>query len=170
VTVFIGVDPGAVTGLCRYDTATGPRGPLISDALTFLDACRWLDGAITLHRPDVVVAVERFTIGGSRPQTSQPDALEIIGVCRYLCARDDVRLIVQGASVAGGARGAGSPDVLRRVGWWIPADPDQHRNRAAAQVALALLTSQPSVWYDVLESGRVDTSDLVFDTTVDGER
>jgi hypothetical protein len=89
--------------------------------------------------------VEAYSEGGGI-RTAQPDALETIGVMRWLARLLHLDLLVQGA---GAATAAAPREVLQATGWWTVGDPEQHRNRAAAQVALAALQVMPDRWYEM---------------------
>lgn len=137
---IIGVDPGKTTGWATYQ-----NGRFHADELPHMDACARLDETLS-RLPVTLVAVERFTFQAtSAKKTRQYDAIEFIGVARYLCARRGVRLLIQGASDAGKF---GTRENLLRLGWWTTGV--DHPNRAAAQVALALATTNPRLFTSLL--------------------
>lgn len=152
----IGVDPGLVCGMARVD--------LVGDDVSFqtwesarIKCCEYVARAIDdPNDTRLVVATERFTIGGGgrRPRTGQPEALLTNGALEWLtyeaaCLHGRVvSFLVQGAA---DATRAASDDTLRLLGWWTTGDRDEHRNRAATQVALALLTLFPDRWQSLLD-------------------
>jgi hypothetical protein len=137
-----GVDPGRMCGVAFY----GPRG-FKSFQLTHDRAGTFITDRVrerlTLYGP-IIIGCQRFTMGhGAR--THQPQALQLIGELEHLArAQSGVTLQLQGAA---DAHHAGSPDLLRRLGWWAPSM--EHANDAAAHVALTLLQHYPVMWYDL---------------------
>lgn len=147
MTVFIGVDPGKVSGLARYDSRSRN---FVAYALRGVKAVGdQLREEITqarAARQNIMMSCERFTMGGNQVLTAQPDALEAIGVVKWLACDLHVPLKMSGA--AEGARIAPRA-LLVKLGWWTVADLDQQRNKATAQVALAMLHTDPKAWYDL---------------------
>lgn len=139
----IGVDPGDGVGVATlfgdYFTSRAYDDPWI--AVTVIEGM--LDAV-----PDAVVACERYAmVQHNRPMTAQPEALEVTGALRYVCMRRVVRFI---QFSPGDAARPGSPTNLRRLGWYRASRYD-HANRAAAQVAAALLELAPSVLMGLFE-------------------
>lgn len=132
--LIVGVDPGLACGFAVLD-----GDDFYSMDLTPEFACDEL--ARQLQRgKDTVVAVEMYIPkGNTGKMTRQNDALEIIGVSRYLARTLGARaFLLQGTS---DAQTACKPAVLRRMGWY--AKGKDHCNKAAAQVGLALMKMAP---------------------------
>jgi hypothetical protein len=146
-TLIIGVDPGKVTGVAKYFTDSKRISHQSFDdkmkLYEFIDAN--IDRAHEL-RQTVVLAVERYTMG-TTTRSPQPDALEIIGVMRWLSRHKGAIFMLQGAA---DAAQVGSRANLVRASWWVPSDPDQHRNKASAQVAYALMRRYPHKWLTLI--------------------
>jgi hypothetical protein len=132
--LLIGVDPGKTSGLAVLDGDDFWSVDLDDP----LDVCDEVHRMLRWKRP-TVVAVERYTFTRAAGRmTRQYDALEVIGALRYICHTSGVSFVLRGASES--AR-VGSPAVLRALGWW--ARGFDHRNRAAAQLALLLQQTYP---------------------------
>jgi hypothetical protein len=134
--VIIGIDPGKVTGLCVAE------GDFISPQLLELpayEAMIYLDQRLrrTGERVHAVVC-ERYT-QQSLKITPQYDALEVIGVVRFITRQLAARLVLQGRA----QRKIVTDDMLRAVGWWKRAG-DGHANDAARHTLLFLSTVNPS--------------------------
>lgn len=130
---IVGLDPGKS---CGFATLNGDE--FHSTDLTPLQACSELHRLLRNGRPKIVSA-ERYTFTQAASRmTRQYDALEIIGTARYLCHEYGVTFVINGAAEASRV---GSPAVLRALGWW--ARGKDHRNKAAAQVALVLQQTHP---------------------------
>lgn len=146
VRLIIGLDPG---GTCGFASLLGDT--FESCDLRPYDACLRLERLLARRDVDAsVVACERFTLTAeSVKKTRQNDALEIIGVARYLATRyNSTAFLLQGASEA---QKAANREVLRLLGWWTPGV--DHRNKAAAQLALALSRVDPLDYRRRLEPG-----------------
>jgi hypothetical protein len=158
--MYIGVDPGKITGVAYYAPYYKKLPELNHLVGPPMDICQDIHHLITATQnyPDlvdrIILAVERYTMGNST-RTQQPDALKIIGVMEWFAhIYPNVTLVMQGAA---DAAKPGSRENLTKVGWWIKADPDQHRNKAAAQVALAILTHDPEMWYALITGATIKT-------------
>lgn len=153
-SMFIGVDPGLAVGLACY--VTGPREIRMFSSWVMppYEAGEWLEKTLVTHRrvanPAVPVTIgcERYIIT-PKTMSQQHDALEVIGVVRYLARKYDARLLVQGA---GDAQRMGNDARLRRIDWRRDGD---HRDRAAAQLLLALARVAPSEAYRLTSSGSI---------------
>lgn len=145
--LIIGVDPGQATGL-----AWMLDDDFTSVDTTPLEACDKISQALRLRGDrSAVVAVERYNITQRTVKlTRQYDALEIIGVCRWLAHRHRAVFLLQGAS---DAQRCGNREVLRTLGWWKPGG--DHLNKAAAQVALAFQRTFPHEFAARLEPGMI---------------
>lgn len=141
--LIIGVDPGKMCGFAALDNHA-----FQSDDLSWDAACARLHALLKRGQP-TIVAVERFTFqASSSKMTRQYDALEFIGVARYLCTIHTATLLIQGASEA---QRIGSPKTLRALTWWKRGY--DHANKAAAQVALALARTHPAEFESLLPPG-----------------
>lgn len=155
-TVIIGVDPGKVTGVARYVPRDVRQRFLIPSEYAWktLEVDNYINALALVHAeiqtwPSVHTSVERFTMNsGGGPRTSQPEALKIIGALEWITHYAHASLSVIGAS---DAAAAGSRETLEMLGWWTPSDPEHHRNRAAAQVAHAMLHRHPDHWQTLLD-------------------
>lgn len=131
---IFGVDPGLHVGLLHFRVDTGAVEMLTH---TPLDAATWLEKRA---REGDVVATERYTqTSGSSRRTRQNDALEVIGMCRFVTYRAGAIFVLQGVSEA---KKIATPDVIKSFGWWRRGDPD-HIRRAAAQAAFAYFQLDP---------------------------
>lgn len=141
----IGIDPGKATGF-----AVLRRGIVTTSELDFNETCITLESL--LQEPhDIVVAIERFTFqAASTRMTRQYDALELIGVTRFLCTKYKKYLRIYGAAEA--AR-IGSPAVLKKLGWWTSGK--DHANKATAQIATALSNIYPQEFENLLNPGTI---------------
>lgn len=147
--LIIGVDPGKACGFATLDAGVFGAGDL-----TWHEATIELERLLSRHRPNIttIVSVERYTFTqAASKMTRQYDALEFIGVARYLCLKHGVQLLIQGASEA---QRLGTPDLLRRFGWWQKGL--DHANKAGAQVAYAAARVDPVRFGTLLPSSRVD--------------
>lgn len=132
---IFGIDPGKHVGLVRFTL------DFTQVELTTLDpaaAGHWLEDRVV---PGDIGSAERFTIGGRR-KTSQTDALEVIGMCRWIFAKHLATFLINGAA---DASKTGTRDVLQALGLWRPGDPD-HVRRAAAQAAFVFAQSWPDAF------------------------
>lgn len=77
--IVYAVDPGAMTGICKFNSLYRTWH---AKALPALQAMEWIDKNVT-HDPNAFLVCERF-IFTSVKHTRQNDALEVIGVCRYI--------------------------------------------------------------------------------------
>lgn len=131
--LFIGVDPGLHVGLAVLD---GDRFTAVELSRTAAEDK--LHALLWGQRRKTVIAVERFSMSGRK--THQPDALEVIGVARFLARRGHAAaFLLQGSAEA---TRTGSAEVLRALGWWQRGAAD-HVHRACSQVALALALTCP---------------------------
>lgn len=145
--LIIGVDPGKMTGLAWLID-----GVFLSVDLPALDACNKVSQLLqSRDGRSAILAIERYNITAQTIKlTRQYDALETIGVCRWLAHIHGVQFILQAASTA---QRCGNRDVLRTLGWWKPGG--DHLNKAAAQVALAYQTTSPLEFTRRLEPGMI---------------
>jgi hypothetical protein len=163
--MYIGFDPGAVTGIAWTSLDKDLNLLYGRAAPTAMNACDTIHQIIGwyAHLEDdppirIIVSGEAYTMGSS-VRTHQPDALYILGAVRWMIHKffPSVEFRITGAAEASHV---GNIKTLKAAGWWIKADPDQHRNRAAAQVAHAMMMTEPRRWYDLINpSDQGDTSD-----------
>lgn len=167
--VYIGVDPGKVTGGFAYNSLTGVANKFEGDLVTVVTWIwdrlheQWNRAAQQVgeeHHAKLgltVIGMERYTLG-TTTRSAQTDALEVIGAIKFLASLfpTQVILMVQGAA---DAQQAGNRENLIKVGWWTPGDKDQHHNRAAAQIALAMMVHDPRLWHNLLNRSQVIGSD-----------
>lgn len=143
--LIIGVDPGKACGFAELD-----GDDFYSDDFDWETAAARLDRLLRRRQP-TLVAVERFTFqASSQKKTRQYDALEFLGVARYLCGKYGAQYVVQGAAEA---QRLGSPQVLRALGWWKRGY--DHANKAASQVAFAFARTHPTEFEELLPPGIV---------------
>lgn len=159
--VYLGFDPGAVTGVSwtPYIGSTpvlpdGDHNGLMRSARTPLEACdlvydvlrMWTTLRVKPYR--IIVSGETYTMGSS-VRTHQPDALIVLGAVRWMTHKfyPTVEYRQVGAAEAGHV---GNIKTLKAAGWWLPSDKDQHHNKAAAQVAYSMMTTEPRRWYDLI--------------------
>lgn len=145
--LLIGVDPGKATGLAwLFDN------DFMSLDVSYMDACKKISRLLRLRgdRP-AIVAVERYNITQQTVKlTRQYDALELIGVCRWLAYAHGAQFTLQ---AAGEAQRCGNRTTLRALGWWTPSG--DHMNKAAAQLALAYQQTFPLEFAKRLEPGMI---------------
>jgi hypothetical protein len=143
VTVVLAVDPGGTSGWAqaRIDSAeqlkqTLTRGQLPpSEAANLLrNFCLHARRQLALGSTEAYVLVmERFTITAQTGKMSaQYDALELIGLGRYLAEWSDVEFDVSQAP--GDAKSFAHNDALRRWGIWVPSE--EHARDAVRHLVL----------------------------------
>lgn len=141
--MIVGIDPGLHCGFALLDGED-------FNVWEFrpMEACDRLYNLVNdATAKPIRVSCERFT-QNSTVKTGQNDALEIIGVARWICHRAQVPFAVVGAADA--SKGADTA-TLKKLGFWLPGKPD-HYKRAAAQVAYTLKTVHPSEFLARLKS------------------
>lgn len=145
------IDPGPHVGAAVWtdtldETVTATHGAWEWTPAEFYAAVEaWV-------RASDVVVCEDFKIGGARGQEANV-TIEMIGICRYLCARLGVEFVTQRP---GAYRFAGS-DKLKRLGWYTPGS--DHARSASGHLVLYLA-----------ESGLLPLSLLLPSTTSDPGR
>ncbi len=143
---IFGVDPGLHVGLLHFRLDTRFVEML---ELGPLEAADWLHARV---RGGDFIAVERYTqTAGSAKRTRQNDAIEVIGMCRWIAHRNLAVILEQGASEA---KKVAPPDILKALGWWSAGDPD-HIRRAAAQAAHAYAQADPVSFEELTRPGTV---------------
>lgn len=141
---IFGVDPGLHVGLLRFEVATRR---VEMTALAPLSGTGWVEDRL---EPGDVLATELFTPGsGTARRTRQNDALEVVGMMRWLAHKQAATFVLQ--SVSDATKVAPS-SVLKALGWWRRGDPD-HVRRAAAQAVLALHKLHPELLEELAGPG-----------------
>lgn len=113
------VDPGEMTGLAKYETY---NAGFSADELPEEEAWQRIEAMARYYGRRLAIGWERFTITArTHKLTSQPAALETIGVCRYLA-------LAWGCHVLEPAQ-QHTPDAadrkrLQALGWWVPGKDD----------------------------------------------
>ncbi len=135
---YIALDPGGTTGLatCEYN---GQHAHFIATQCPPDDACDWLWNLLEVSDDptSVTVIAERFTITPETiKKTRQHDALNVIGVVKWMCRRFGVTFVLQDPAVA---KKMATNIVLRRNGMWTPAR--DHANDAARHLIVALVAA-----------------------------
>lgn len=126
MTFVLAVDPGGTSGwaMATLDGAAGTvRQTLIFGEHGPSEMADWMRTfCLNARRPNTehrALVMERFTITAQTgKKTSQPDALELIGLGRYLAEWSGVEFDVSQAP--GDAKAFATNDALRRWGVWVP--------------------------------------------------
>lgn len=136
--MIIGIDPGKMTGLFRLDD--DPSRPPTHLECSAYSAMNELEGQLMAGSVDenFFVVCERYTQQSLR-LTPQYDALEVIGVVRWLCHRYGAELILQSRS----QKKLVTSFMLRDIGWWMSGTKG-HTNDAARHVLIYLSTRDPN--------------------------
>lgn len=126
--MIIAVDPGKNTGIATFDRVEGTV-----KATQDLDqqmTCDMVYELMMVSHVELVVC-ESFTVTGSKVVTFQPYSLEIIGMLRWLCERNDVPFVEQ---TPRDAKTFATDDRLRKMGWYLPGK--KHANDAQRHLFL----------------------------------
>jgi hypothetical protein len=125
------VDPGRVTGMALL-----AHGQWFSaDEHMFYRACHQIESTCQSWGSMLAIGWERFTITGqTHKKTPQPDAMHMIGVCRFMAERYHCRVLPEAQQA--------SPSPLEKrqlqaIGWWVPGKDDAQS--AAAHLLRYLL-------------------------------
>ncbi len=92
--IIYAVDPGKQTGICKFDTSHGMFAAFVYPAM---EACMYLDSSLKFKQPDTFIVCERF-ITTSIKRSTQNDAIEVIGACRFLSHMYQVKFELQNRS------------------------------------------------------------------------
>ena len=117
--VVMWVDPGGMTGIALYLTF---EGKLEVDEFPFQRAGEVIWNHMTHFRSALHVGWERFTIlPDTHKLTPQPEAIEVIGVTRFLAGVFGCRVLSPASQH--------TPDKtdqarLKALGWWTPGKND----------------------------------------------
>lgn len=116
--IILGIDPGESAGFA--ETIDGIRGRIFQgkpdDAMNLLEAALQEYAGNASHT--VAVACERFIQGGSKVQSHQPAAQQMVGVVVRTAGRYGVGL---GLQSPGDAKRIGQPAAMQRMGLWASA-------------------------------------------------
>lgn len=124
------MDPGGMTGIAVLSASRH----FSCDEFIFQDAGNKLYGLCSYYKSDLKIGWERFTIGPETHKlTRQPEAMEMIGVARYLAQNWGCQILTPAAP---DQRNMATPAMLKRLGWWVPGKDDA---QSAAQHMLAWL-------------------------------
>lgn len=113
------VDPGEMTGLARYEV---DRAMFNADEFPAAEAWRRIEDYARRHGANMAIGWERYTINAQTHKlTSQPAALETIGVCKYLASLHRCHVLLPAQQH--------TPDTVDRerlklLGWWVPGKDD----------------------------------------------
>lgn len=111
------VDPGGMTGLARIE-----RGRFHADEFPFGEACDRINAMCAYWRHSMAIGWERFTITTeTHKKTRQPEAMEIIGVCKYLAASYRCQVLRPAQQHTPDRR---DRELLQALGWWVPGKDD----------------------------------------------
>ncbi len=128
--IVFGVDPGKTTGLAWLEFPCNDHSPHATQ-LPALSAVREVEHRLNvMDGLEILVACESFV---PRPgaRTWQPDALEVIGALRYLCAKHDVEFVEQ---LSADATNFSTNKKLDQLGWRAHRD---HADDAVRHLLLA---------------------------------
>lgn len=143
MTLVLAVDPGGTSGWAEANITSADDlhrtlryGQLAPSEMAHHIRV-WCMGARTDIRVDgqtkYELVMERFTITAQTgKKTSQPDALELIGLGRYLAEWSGVTFDVTQAP--GDAKSFAHNDALRKWGVWVPAQ--EHARDAVRHLCL----------------------------------
>jgi len=122
------VDPGLMTGLAFYqsqrhpnwDTGVLPR--FNADEFPFWPACKKIENVCAIWGNRLAMGWERFAINATtHKKTPQPDALHVIGVCRFLAARYECRVLPDAQQATPSKL---EQEQLKALGWWVRGKDD----------------------------------------------
>lgn len=143
--IIIGIDPGLVTGMARYDTHS-TRPPLaleveyagVGDKLE-----EWLYSVIP--EPPAAVACEKYVMLPG-PKSAQPEALMLMGVVDYMCKKYDMPLSWH---LPKDTKKRAPNDLLRRLGWYQQTK-DGHANDGQRLILEWLALNDPETFARLL--------------------
>lgn len=117
------IDPGGMTGIANL-TIDGYTGhyAFSADEYDFQAAGYMIEGICTYWKHSVSVGWERFTITGqTHKKTRQPEAMEIIGVARYITGKYGCQVLPPAQQHTPDAN---DRQRLTALGWWVPGKDD----------------------------------------------
>jgi hypothetical protein len=119
---LMAIDPGGMTGMAVLFTPPGSWGGFWCSEWPFHEFCRQFESVAVAYRDELAVFWERFQITArTHKLTPQPDAMHVIGVCRYLAAKHGCRVLPEARQAT---PSPGEQAQLRALGWWLPANND----------------------------------------------
>lgn len=112
----LGIDPGLATGLCLVDWSDRNNPKLIwSKEVNIPEFYEIVPSTIEEHKDNLTVVCENFIITVSTAKKSPaPWSLELIGLTRYLCFINDVKLFTPNP----GEREVSSHPMIRHFDLW----------------------------------------------------
>lgn len=128
--IVYAIDPGKITGICKFDSKDVSWK---AKALPALEAMAWVDKNVTQTKNTFVVC-ERF-IFTSIKHSTQNDALEVIGVCRYVAHLCNVPFELQNRS----DRMKVPVTLARKIGSFESGKPTDHELDAVRHAVVAVV-------------------------------
>jgi hypothetical protein len=126
------VDPGLMTGLAICE-----HGRFGFTEEAFIGACTTVETLAQHYESTLAIGWERFSITRNTYKlTPQPDAMHVIGVCRYLAAKYGCRVLPEAQQATPSPL---EQVQLRALGWWVPSRDDAQS--AAAHLLRWLVAS-----------------------------
>ena len=137
----LAVDPGLATGIARWWPIVDPvGGALVQFESSIVQRDEVFDVLNRLVPQFDVVVFETFTVTAKTLKLSrQYDALEIIGVIKFLCWRDDKPWHGQSPNVKDFAKNP----RLKQLGWYKPGEG--HDNDAARHLLVYIAEHDPTL-------------------------
>jgi hypothetical protein len=129
------IDPGGMTGLASL----GHMGTRFhADEYPFREACDRVYGFCSYWKSALAIGWERFTITSQTHKKSpQPEALEVIGVARWLAMSWGCQILTPAQQHT---PGTADREQLQAIGWWVPGKDDAQS--AACHMLRWLLATQ----------------------------
>lgn len=138
IRCVLSVDPGLLTGACRWWNGAGVEPGFELPHLQFLD---WAWAHLEAHGPTTVVVVEEYRINAATvKKTPAPWSLESIGTLRWMAQHHGAAFQSQ---TAADAKTFVTNDRLRAAGCWFPNL--EHARDAARHLLLYMARCG---WYD----------------------
>ncbi len=134
---LMAIDPGKQTGMAVLFTPPGSWGRFYCGEWPFDEFCNESETICLAYGDELAVLWERFTITrNTHKLTPQPDAMHVIGVCRYLAARYGCRVLPEAQQAT-----PSPPEQaqLKALGWWEAGKDDSQS--AAAHLLRYLVAS-----------------------------
>lgn len=117
-TAELWLDPGDMTGFALLTS----HGDFWADEFPFYVACDWVAWFCRTYGPGLKIGWERFTITAETHKlTRQPDAIHIIGVCRWQARLWHCQVL---AEAQRHTPNAAEQAELRELNWWVPGKND----------------------------------------------
>jgi hypothetical protein len=152
MTKYYAIDPGKVTGVASCTVwPTPPFNLTPAPTIDLMDEihvdgihdwlAQYLDvGGIPYPDPRIVIC-ENFTLHSASTNSSQPDALHIIGALKFLSNKHGFKLVLQPASNKKFCDNA----KLKYLNWY-EASKGQHKNDAVRHLVYYLLFHEQNPW------------------------